>query len=201
MNITCPTCASPFELMAGIEDADGRRWCALICELPPNVIKPLIAYLRLFKPEKQGLRWSRMLKLTQELAPMIKNVEIKHNHNTYTAPAELWASMMKALVDTPPSTLRLPLKTNGYLLSMIAGSAEKDAATTESKNIERTRSQPRAQTAVVTSNSMQHVASKMPEGWLENIKNKMSGGKGDGEGSGRTKGSNSRQDKATPGTR
>jgi len=199
MNITCPTCASPFELMAGIEDADGRRWCALICELPQNVIKPLIGYLRLFKPDKQGLRWSRMLKLTQELAPMIKNAEIKFNHNTYTAPAELWATMMIALVDTPPATLRLPLKTNGYLFSMIAGSAEKDAATTESKKIEKARSRPRAQTAVVTSGGMQHVANRMPEGWLENTKNKMGRGDDDGERSGRTKDGDSGQDRTTSG--
>lgn len=178
MMVSCPCCASFFELVAGIEDADGRRWHALACELPPSVIKPLIRYLRLFKPDKQGLRWSRMLKLTQELAPLIKAAQLSHNHTTYTAPAELWASMMTMLVDNPSSTLKLPLKTNGYLLSMIAGSAEQDAARTEQAVITTARHRP----AIAEQNKPKKADAYIPDNWADDLRKRINGGaQGDGD--------------------
>lgn len=173
MQITCPQCASHFDLMHAIEDADGRRLLDLLKDIQPVVIRPYFRYLKLFKPAKQGLRWSRMLSLTQEIAPMIKAAQIERNHATYAVLPATWAEVMNELVDNPPATLKLPLKGHGYLLSILAASAEKHAAKAEQK-FEDDRRRPREG----VQHGMQQVASfekplepnikkvKRPPGWF-----------------------------------
>lgn len=139
MRVTCPLCGALFDLIQALEDKDGRQWVALLAELPPNVIKPLIRYLHLFKPDKRTLRWARMLKLTRELVPMIKDAQLTRNRLTYVVPPSAWAEAMETLVDNPPPTLQLPLKGNGYLLGMLANGAEQRAAGEERQQEEERR--------------------------------------------------------------
>jgi len=66
MKITCPHCNTPFPLESASEDASARE---LFGELAarPVLAGPLIAYLGLFKPKKQALRWSRALGLARQV--------------------------------------------------------------------------------------------------------------------------------------
>ena len=139
LNVSCPECGAHFSLLHAMEDADGRRFIGLLSDAQPVVVRPLIRYLALFKPARQGMRWSRMYSLAMELVPMIKAAEVKHNGNTYTVPPQKWADTMLALVETPPKSLRLPLKSHGYLISILAGDAESVAAKAEQKDIEQKR--------------------------------------------------------------
>lgn len=143
MKIGCPVCGSIFDLIQAMEDADARQWVTLLTELPPTVIKPLVRYLYLFRPPRQAMRWSRLRKLTAELAPLIRAAEVQRNGISYVVPAEVWVNTLTSLVDHPPSTLRLPLKSNGYLLSVLAGQAEQAAARNEKQAEERKRHQAR----------------------------------------------------------
>jgi len=166
--LSCPECAAKFDLGQAMEDADARRLMDLIKDIQPLVIRPYFRYLKLFKPQKQGLRWSKMLTLTKELAPMIKDAQIKHNHAMYAVPPTAWAEAMNDLVDNPPATLKLPLKGHGYLLSILAAKAEKVAAKEERKTEER-KQRPREgveQQPNQVSNVIKKAKPKMPEGFL-----------------------------------
>lgn len=139
MRLYCPDCGGAFDLIQALEDADGRRFVELLTGLPPVVAKPLVRYLRLFKPPQQGLRWSRMLSLTRELAPMIQAAQVTRHRNTYVVAPQQWADAMTMLVESPSPDLRLPLKSNGYLLGMLANVGEQQAGRDEQRAIERHR--------------------------------------------------------------
>jgi hypothetical protein len=80
-------------------------------------------YLGLFT-SKNKLRSSKMLRVIKQLAPMITAAQVERNGNTYAVPPARFASAMEYMVDSPPATLALPLKSNGYLLSILANTAE-----------------------------------------------------------------------------
>jgi len=168
LHLSCPECAAQFDLSQALEDADARRLMDLIKDIQPVVIRPYFRYLKLFKPQKQGLRWSKMLTLTKELAPMIKDAQIKHNHTVYAVPPTAWADAMNDLVDNPPATLKLPLKGHGYLLTILSANAEKVAAKEERKTEER-KQRPREgveQQPNQVSNVIKKARPKIPDGYL-----------------------------------
>jgi len=139
LTVSCPECGAHFSLQHAMENADGRRFIGLLSEVQPMIVRPLIRYLTLFKPVKQGMRWSRMYTLALELVPMIKEAQVKHNGTSYVVPPQKWADTMLDLVENMPATLRLPLKSHGYLITILAGDAESAAAKQEQKHIEQTR--------------------------------------------------------------
>jgi hypothetical protein len=138
MKVTCPACGSGFDLDAAVSDADARRFADLVAGLEPRVAKPLIAYLALFRPEKTGMRWSRMLSLAEELLPMIREARVRRNGTVYAVPLDAWAAALGMLADRPKN-LTLPLKSHGYLLEILANQAEKTAARAETETEERKR--------------------------------------------------------------
>jgi hypothetical protein len=132
--VHCPHCSGGFDLIQAWQDEDARRFTALITSLPPKVIKPCFIYLtHCFKPAKQALRWSKLLKLLQELVPMIKDVQVKRNGTTYCVPLDSWVAKLQELVESPPPNLVLPLKSHAYLLTILANQAEQFAGKAESK--------------------------------------------------------------------
>jgi len=135
----CPYCGKAVDIIQGMELAAGNEWTALIQSVPPSMIGALLRYLELFKPGKQALRWSRRLALTQELMPMIKSGTVKRNGVEYPMPMQAWEGEMMKLVSNKPASLVLPLKSNGYLLSIMVGRVEKNLAVTEAKAIEAQR--------------------------------------------------------------
>lgn len=74
MNLICPHCNSRLELSALAEDADARKLFGLLKDCGPAA-SAIVAYLGLFKPPKQALRWSRALKLAEELLAMLSQLE------------------------------------------------------------------------------------------------------------------------------
>ncbi len=170
LHLSCPECGAQFDLVQAMEDADGRRLLDMLKEIQPLVIRPYFRYLKLFKPQKQGLRWSKMLTLTKELAPMIKEAQINYNHAMYVVPPTAWADAMNDLVDNPSATLKLPLKGHGYLLSILSANAEKVAAKAERKT-EEDNQRPREGVGSGLKQVMdvvETVRQKHPEGFLKN---------------------------------
>lgn len=131
MKVVCPCCAAEYDLDVAINEANARRFMALLREFPAAFIGPLIQYLRLHKPAKSALTWTKMLKVSRELAPMVSGARVVRNGSTWVAPVDLWVSCAEGLVNNPPGDLRLPLKGNGYLIAIVAGQAEKAAAAAE----------------------------------------------------------------------
>jgi len=131
MSYHCPHCGKAIVLASLSQDADWRAYCQLLSHLPPGVAYPLQRYLELFTPARQVLRPGRMLRLASELIPMIDKGQVVRHRTAYACPPEQWARAMLYLVDSPPATLRLPLKDNGYLLGMLANRCERVAARAE----------------------------------------------------------------------
>jgi hypothetical protein len=77
MNLICPHCNSRLELSALAEDMDARKLFALVKEAG-EAGSALVAYLGLFKPQKQALRWSRALKLAQEVTAIAERFGAQH---------------------------------------------------------------------------------------------------------------------------
>lgn len=157
-------------MIQGMEMLAGNEWTGLLSGLPVGLVGALLRYLELFKPEKQELRWSRRLALTRELAPMIKSAQIKRNGIVYSAPHAMWEAEMMKLVVARPDTVVLPLKSNGYLLSMIAGRGERAASRVEQDKIEKARNRSNAGCAPVSVGELadkaaQKTRSKPPANW------------------------------------
>jgi len=138
--VLCPMCGALFDLEQAWNDADGRRFVQLLTSLPPAVIRPLYNYLKLFKPVKQSLRWQTILKLTQELAPMISRAVISRNGIEYAVPIPMWLEVLDGLARNRPESLVLPLKGHGYLLTILANQAEK-AAHIDEREVDKRRQQ------------------------------------------------------------
>ncbi len=129
-SIQCPFCGNPVNIIQGMEMLAGNEWTALIQGLPNSMIGVLLRYLELFKPVKQELRWSRRLSLTKELVPMMKAAQVKRNGIVYAAPLPVWEAEMLKLAARPAS-VSFPLKSNGYLLAVLAAKGEQNAASLE----------------------------------------------------------------------
>lgn len=175
--VDCPYCGKPIDLVQSIELAAGNEWSALIQGLPISMIGALFRYLELFKPGKQSLRWSRRLALTEELMPKIKSGVMEHNGCEYAMPMQAWEAEMMRLVNNKPATLVLPLKSNGYLLSIMVGRIERNLAMNESRAIEaqRNRGQVGAQTdwqpvAPAAPKPEAKTKKPPPEDWARSVK-------------------------------
>ncbi|MEX2524476.1 MAG: hypothetical protein WD750_05930 [Gammaproteobacteria bacterium] len=139
MNISCPNCALTFPLIAGVNDADARKFAAVMGELPSPVTRPLIEYLQLFKPPKSGLRWKKMLSVTCDIAGEIIAGEIRYDRRTLPAGVEQWAAGMQDMAERRDK-LSLPLTSNGYLRKIVFGLADKAQGEAEREREERVRS-------------------------------------------------------------
>lgn len=140
--IQCPACGTSFDLREARSETDWRAFVECLIQFPQDVQSPLLAYLELFRPAKQGqLRSGVLLRLASELLPMVKAQEIKRRHSTYIIHHATWAGGMRHLADSA-RTLQLPLKGNGYLLETLATRAEKLAAIAEAKQLEAKRNVP-----------------------------------------------------------
>jgi hypothetical protein len=128
MLLICPNCRFKFELEQAIQEVEGRQFVELLMSLPSPVQRSLYNYIKLFTPEKQAMTWGKALKALKELAPLIKEAQIRRNKVTYSIPVPVWVSALSYLVETPPATLTLPLKGNGYLLSVLVAQADKAVA-------------------------------------------------------------------------
>jgi hypothetical protein len=175
----CPYCGKAIDIIQGMELAAGNEWTALIQSIPPSMIGALLRYLELFKPVKQSLRWSRRLALTQELMPMIKSGQLERNGIVYPMPPQVWEGAMLNLVSNKPESLVLPLRSNGYLLSIMVGKIEKKLAVAEAKQIEAQRNRGRMGADVGPRSAAEVVAhaakpkSSPPPNWAGSVKKQV----------------------------
>lgn len=123
IGVCCPRCGHEHDLLAALDAGDGHAFVARLAQLPAPAIKPVLRYLALFAPAQRRLSWARLNRLLVPLADAIGRGDFQRDGKRYHAPLDAWIKAMTALVDTPPATLRLPLKGHGYLLEMLAAPA------------------------------------------------------------------------------
>jgi hypothetical protein len=118
MNLTCPHCNTTMPLELLTEDACARELFALIARLDPAVGGQLPAYLGLFKPRLQGLRWSRALALAQEVEELVADA----------APAVArgaLAQTVEAMREKRQASGWRPLTGHGYLSRVLASEVQR----------------------------------------------------------------------------
>lgn len=129
MRITCPCCQADFPIEAGINDVEARNAIKRAFSLTP-IGGQLLAYVQLFKPESRVMQMAKLTRLLDELVAMIRSGQIRHNGTLYPAPQSYWEDAINQMLDNRQQ-LKLPMKTHGYLLSIIAGYADKAASRAE----------------------------------------------------------------------
>jgi hypothetical protein len=70
MQVSCPNCHARLSLEALAEDTDARKLFGLLSQ-HEAAAGALVQYLQLFKPAKQSLRWTRALRLAQEVTALV----------------------------------------------------------------------------------------------------------------------------------
>lgn len=145
MHIKCPGCGAVASLDVLIAAEDGATEVVqLVGELEPETYRIVMQYLRLFRPRKSKLAWSRVATILGELVPMIKATEFTRGGQRFHAPLPYWHSAMEEMLSRADK-FTSPLKNHGYLLEVMMsidvkakGVAEKITAQKATNNHEST---------------------------------------------------------------
>lgn len=132
MQLTCPCCLADFPIEAAINDVAARNAIVRAFSLTPFG-DLLLGYVQLFKPAQRAVSMPRLVKLLDELMPMIQAGRIERNGRIWPAPQEYWRQAFEEML-AKREQLTLPLKSHGYLLTIISGFADKAESRTETKS-------------------------------------------------------------------
>lgn len=138
----CPACRNPLTAEIVLANEAVRECIVLLMDAHPSasvLLRPLLSYVGLFAPAKQAIRYERMAAVLGEIVPMIRSGEITRNGRTWPAPLEYWRQGLEEVVARGhQGALKLPLKSQGYLLEVVSQIAAKDDSKRES-SLERQR--------------------------------------------------------------
>lgn len=154
MKLTCPACNETLSLAALIEHDAAREAIGTALKMPAPLGKYLLQYLGFFKPAKSALSLDKVARILAELLPMIAAGKVSRNGTIYAAPQEYWAQAIETMMANR-TALTLPLKSHGYLISIIAGYAEKVEA-----KAERQAEQGRMYGVIMSGASLQEIESE-----------------------------------------
>lgn len=139
MIVSCPACGARHSLDALLAANCASEAMRALSGITP-LGRKMVAYLALFRPEKRSLTWERVNTLVEQIAPAIVTGRAEHAGRSYAAPEDVWCAAIDAVVAARDAgTLRTPLKSHGYLLSIIAAAADKAEARSEAHAEENKR--------------------------------------------------------------
>ncbi|MDA5607038.1 hypothetical protein [Pasteurella multocida] len=119
MKVKCSACGAVYSLDALVANQAASDALNAALLVNGELGKALIGYLGLFRPLKSSLTFERVATLLNELTPMIQTGKISRDGREYAAPAEAWIYAINQMLATR-QTLKLPMKSHGYLLEIIA---------------------------------------------------------------------------------
>lgn len=132
MKLTCPACGATASLDVLIGHEGARNAVITALGLPAPLGKQLVQYVALFRPASRNLSMDRLESLLSELQPMIEAAKIERNGRIWSAPMEYWKSALEEMVNKRDK-LTLPLKSHGYLFTIIEGYSSKAEAKQETQ--------------------------------------------------------------------
>ena len=122
MKTRCPCCGAENSLDALIAHEGARQAMWAVAQMGGEVGKLAVQYIALFRPAKTALTFERMAKLLGELLPDMERGAISRNSLEYPAPPEAWIyGFRELLARRNVGSLKLPLKSHGYLYEVISG--------------------------------------------------------------------------------
>lgn len=152
MKLSCPACGALFSLDALLGNEGAREAVMAAMQLPAPLGWHMIRYIALFRPAQRQLSLDRVANLINELLPMIAEAKFERNGRIWSAPLDYWKMAMNDMLNKRgDGTLTLPLKSHGYLLTIIEGynkkAEEQSARSAEDHRAGRTSVGGQAQTA------------------------------------------------------
>lgn len=133
----CPCCRNPLTWELVFSDEGIREMLLALIRAYPGaekLLRPLLAYVGLFAPEKTVMRNAKIANRLNELIPLIRSAQIERNGRTYAVPLDYWIRALdEVLTRRDTGTLRLPLSTHGYLFEVLAGYSNKAEASSETR--------------------------------------------------------------------
>ncbi|HAS02304.1 MAG TPA: hypothetical protein DCR57_00610 [Pasteurella multocida] len=119
MKVKCSACGAVHSLDALVANQAASDALNAALLVNGELGKALIGYLGLFRPLKSSLTFERVATLLNELTPMIQAGKINRDGREFVAPVEVWIYAINQMLANR-QTLKLPMKSHGYLLEIIA---------------------------------------------------------------------------------
>lgn len=130
MKTACPACGAAFSLDVLLGNEGAREAVMAALAIPAPLGKLLVQYLALFRPAQRQLSFDRVANLLNELLPQIAAARIERSGRTWVAPIDYWKMALEEMI-AKRDKLTLPLKSHGYLLTIIEGYSNKAEAKQE----------------------------------------------------------------------
>ncbi len=105
----CPVCHSHIALEAIVQDDCARELLGVLSGLEATLSRALVAYLGLWRPAKQDLRWDRALRLAREVLALEDD------------PQRLAWALSETVEAIRAKGGVLPIKSHGYLKRVLEG--------------------------------------------------------------------------------
>ncbi|WP_329505957.1 hypothetical protein [Haemophilus parainfluenzae] len=119
MKVKCSACGALHSLDALIANQAASEALNAALMVNGGLGEALIRYLGLFRPAKSSLTFDRVATLLGELTPMFQAGKIKRDGVECAAPVEAWIYAINQMMANRQA-LKLPMKSHGYLLEIIA---------------------------------------------------------------------------------
>lgn len=120
MKVKCSACGAIHSLDALVANEAASQALNAALLVNGELGRALIGYLGLFRPAKSSLTFERVATILNELSPMIISGKIQRDGREFSAPPEVWIYGINQMLASR-QTLKLPMKSHGYLLEIIAG--------------------------------------------------------------------------------
>ena len=139
MRLTCSACGAHGSIELFTADAEARSALAQAAGLPGGVGAVAVRYIALFRPAKRGLTWDRVCRLLGEISAMVEAGQVERHGKAIPVTTTMFASAMQRVVDQR-ERMDLPLTSHGYLITILAGDAPREAARLEQQTEDEKRS-------------------------------------------------------------
>lgn len=120
MKVKCSACGAIHSLDALVANEAASQALNAALLVNGELGRALIGYLGLFRPAKSSLTFERVATILNELSPMIISGKIQRDGREFSAPPEVWIYGINQMLASR-QTLKLPMKSHGYLLEIISG--------------------------------------------------------------------------------
>lgn len=121
MKTRCPCCGAENSLDALLAHDEARQAVWAVAQISGEMGRLAVQYIALFRPAKTALTFDRMAKLLGELQPDVERGAINRDHVEYPAPTEAWIyGFWEMLARRTAGSLKLPLKSHGYLYEVMS---------------------------------------------------------------------------------
>lgn len=121
MKTRCPCCGAENSLDALLAHDEARQAVWAVAQIGGEMGRLAVQYIALFRPAKTALTFDRIAKLLGELQPDMERGAICRDHVEYLAPTEAWIyGFREMLARRNTGSLKLPLKSHGYLYEVMS---------------------------------------------------------------------------------